>query len=1193
MFGIMGPRRASFLCFALFVVSLGACTEEEKQPGGCLPGSQGCVCLDAGVCDPTLVCSVDAGVCQVSGDCATFGCGSMQRCGVPDGGLDIECLPECETGAVWVDRIGRCVAEPERCEDTDAQSTAATCRAENRLCFIAQDGAACAGCKAGFAEVDARCVALKTCAELECAGMGRECQEATSSGNAECSVCLDGYREEGGVCTREACGPTPAVGSVLSTCGDSRRVCREDGGKVSCGDCLVNHVEEDGQCRATRSCADQGCEQQDRLCVPASAHGDAQCGACRAGFSEEAEECRALLGATCDAGATTLVQACGSEHRACVLESVGAACGGCEDGYVWDERLSACAPKVLCAALNCAAEHRGCENFPNGHCTGCESGFVENPEDGTCRAVAGCAALTCANGTVCLAGATPLGDAACVHDCGADAVWNGKRCEACPPCDGAGEQGRYPKPTRAGYCICETKPGYFYSTAGAVGTRRCDEDGDGWMRESARLAFSSSDPVLSTNARCNVRVIDSFVLENDRGQTQRVALDRPLPLFESDRNDDDVLLKATFAARGLPAKFGNSENARLPKAAELNRLTKLCHHLRADYNDNGAFDVVEWGEAPISPVLTQEQQPFNRFSYFAELHQGFHVSPGPNDAYGHYRIVERKRPSAGAGSAGEIQLSYAAGAGDSWRTCDRDRDALVESDSVLPVGLDLASFYTPAVSPYLAEALPFRGMMHHSQFKCLTLSNAPEPSLPTALRPSDLAGFDLNTCSLEGPGAALGQGENAYDAPLRCETLSSADARVEAGAVLWGASKYRDHGSWGAPADQADYLRGCRNGCFGALSGCEGFSTNPRAVACDYDALDFGRFISCSVAEICDGIDNDENPATPDGSEDPLLHASCAPDAKGECLLQGGTYVCLSATPWLWCEPHFVATATETACDNRDEDCNGFVDDGDPGNDGAVCTPNAEEFEIAGLGPEHRFGQCAKGRRGRCVNGRNACEVVTVPQAEICGNDLDDDCDGKVDESEMLLANGTATLAGYGLNRQPSCTDYYRDKDGDQFGTNLEGVCLCRPNNAPAVHVVTANEAPLPGTYVHRSDARNDCCDTGPTDGSKEIYPGATGWLSSIGPCGNYDKDCNGASEQEYKATGAKNCGGVDVGCWTSSHSGPCCQDAKCQAPVVGWDGTPPICGGSGQFITGGCGCAVSGTRCGDANTEARTQRCR
>lgn len=1170
-----------------------ACGDDRSAPDACVPGSVGCPCGDAGTCSGDLTCNIDAGVCEESSDCQVLGCGEGQRCGLPEGGLDRVCLPSCADGFTWIDRLGRCVENPPRCEDEGPGSVSAMCAAEHRVCVETREGPVCLGCEVGYLEAEGKCRPVKTCAELPCGELARTCVEATSHGDAECGSCQPGYLEVDGVCAREVCDPVPPAGAVRAHCADELRVCTEQNGTVTCGDCFKGYVLEEGQCRPARTCADRGCESRERLCTPAGDHEDAQCGGCRAGFIESGGDCVPVEGATCAlSGTDSLLQACAAEHRTCEVTATGARCGGCADGYVWDESAAACVPRVLCSELDCAAQHRECDNFPNGHCTTCATGFTENPEDGTCRPVAGCEALKCEGETVCVEGASDTGDAACKPDCGPDSVWNGLRCEACPPCDAPGEKGRYPTPTRAGYCICETEPGYFYSTAGDVGTHKCDTDGDGWVRESARLSVESSDRVLAENARCTVRQIDRFVVVNEQGQALTVPLERPLSLFESDRNDDDALLQATFAARGLPTQLGGAAGARLPKAAELNRLTKFCHHLRADYNDNGAFDVVEWGDAPLSPVLTSSQQPFNRFSYFTELHQGYYVAPGQGEAFGHYRIVERKRPAAGGAPAPDaVPLRYPATAGDSWRTCERERDALFGNQDILPVGLDLAAEYTPPQDPHVIPQNAFRGMMHHSQFKCLTLSSDPDPLVPTARKPSELSDVVLNACSLSGDGAPLGAGPNAQDPRVACETVDVSDPRVAGGAVFWGAVTYRDHGPWGAPADQREYVRGCRNGCYAALSNCPGFNTNPASVMCTYDASDFGRFVSCDVAEICDGIDNDEDPGTIDGSGDPQVNQACVPEGqKGECLLGGGTYICTTSEPWLVCQPNVTPTAGELACDGRDEDCNGLVDDGDPGNDGSLCTPTPEEFEAAGLAPDQRFGECAKGRRGQCVDGRNRCEIVHMPQAEICGNGLDDDCDGEVDESEMLHADGTAILGKYGVSTQPGCTNYWRDKDSDNFGSNLEVLCLCLPSNAPTFHAVDAPNATLPGRYVYRTDQQSDCCDS-----SNEIYPGAGGWLSSVGPCGNYDKNCDGQSEREYKTVGSRACHGTGGDpCTSSDGQIVCCGLIPCKRPTQGWDNSVPECGFSGPYLNGDCGCEAA--HCGGSSysvTETRLQRCR
>ena len=71
-------------------------------------------------------------------------------------------------------------------------------------------------------------------------------------------------------------------------------------------------------------------------------------------------------------------------------------------------------------------------------------------------------------------------------------------------------------------------------------------------------------------------------------------------------------------------------------------------------------------------------------------------------------------------------------------------------------------------------------------------------------------------------------------------------------------------------------------------------------------------------------------------------------------------------------------------CDNRDNDCNGLVDEGNPGG-GLPC-------------PTGQPGVCGQGTEF-CSAGQLVCVPDQGPGCEVCGNGLDDDCDGTVDEA--------------------------------------------------------------------------------------------------------------------------------------------------------------------------------------------------
>ncbi|MEZ4320096.1 MAG: putative metal-binding motif-containing protein [Myxococcota bacterium] len=382
-----------------------------------------------------------------------------------------------------------------------------------------------------------------------------------------------------------------------------------------------------------------------------------------------------------------------------------------------------------------------------------------------------------------------------------------------------------------------------------------------------------------------------------------------------------------------------------------------------------------------------------------------------------------------------------------------------------------------------------------------------------------------------------------------------------------------------------------------------GFVTN------DFDCDDSDDGVYPDALEQCDGIDNDcdgiaqdDAPSTqwyPDGDNDgyggqgtPQL--ACSEPANGDWAPNSNDCDDTSA---------LVRPNAPEICDGADNDCDGDVDDDDPGVVAPIYYPDNDSD---GYGSNSGFGVASCSPLGGYSTTSNDCDdsnanvnIAAVDAGgSTCADGIDNDCDG-VPDSDTQIDELT----------------FWYDQDGDGYGTPSLVAIGC-PGTAPFGYVSSLEGFDCDdGEFLVNVGAVDECdgldndCDGTPDDGFPMIafYPDedgdefGDGTADPVEACGAFvpavgglvpdDTDCDDQAPGINPAA-TEYCDEVDNDCDGDIDEGQTdtfFQDADgdgfgAGSPVVGCIDEPPF--GVASVLIGG-DCLDSGAGAADVNPDA------
>ncbi len=298
---------------------------------------------------------------------------------------------------------------------------------------------------------------------------------------------------------------------------------------------------------------------------------------------------------------------------------------------------------------------------------------------------------------------------------------------------------------------------------------------------------------------------------------------------------------------------------------------------------------------------------------------------------------------------------------------------------------------------------------------------------------------------------------------------------------------------------------------------------------CNHDPVDGceAMGVGPGISDVCDGIDNDCDARIDENAPTQVYYRDLDGDGYGSTA-SGNTLACMAPGG-------FAAMAGDCndadltrhpggneLCNGGDDDCDGTIDEAPAS---SSCTTLAHASGACVSGGACGIVSCDAGFADCNHVASDGCEVMAAATDGCDG--ADNDCDGRIDE------NATTTV-------------YYRDRDGDGFGSTTSGsmlACMAGSGFAPAAgDCADMDVARYPGA-VERCNGTDDDCDAtadeSPAQSSCSLA-NATAVCASgtcgIGSCTGGFSDCNHVTGDGCEAFGAGPgypdvCDGVDNDC--------------------------------------------------------------